>query len=242
MTTQKIFNLNCIHSSWRDCIEDALKKMDKTYLETLQKNNWLPGSEKIFSAFSLPMEKVNYVLFGESPYPREHSANGFAFWDANVKSIWSNDGLSKEVNRATSLRNMIKMLLVAKGLLDPKHTSQQHIAALNKHHLIQTNDELFKNLINHGFLLLNASLVLQDTPVKKDALAWQPFIKHVLEQLFKKNPTIQLILFGKIAIAIDALVDHFEIKRLYAEHPYNLSFIQNPEVIDFFKPLNLLEK
>lgn len=240
--TNHPFNLEVVDESWRSCINEALKKIESTYLEKLTQNNhWLPGPEKIFNAFSLPVDKVNFVLFGESPYPRAASANGFAFWDAAVNELWSPTGLSKKVNRATSLRNIIKMLLVAEGVLSPEQTDQTVISKLNKENFVQNNQEFFTRFLQHGFLLLNATLVLQpDHPVKKDSRAWHPFIKHVLEFLFQKKPHIQLILLGNIANTIDQLVDHFEIKRLYAEHPYNISFINNQEVIDFFKPLHLL--
>jgi len=235
------FNFEAVDSSWLPCLKEALSKIDSNYLEKLcQTDHWLPGSEKIFNAFSLPVKQVNYVLFGESPYPRAKSANGFAFWDAAVKDIWSTTGLSKEVNRATSLRNIIKMLLVAEGLLQPDQTSQQHIAQLDKHLLVQTNQEFFNNFLRQGFLLLNATPVLQPNQVKKDALIWQPFIKHVLNYLLQKNPDITLILFGQIANTIDSLLDLSQVKKLYAEHPYNISFINNTKVIGFFRPLHLL--
>lgn len=243
MTTQNLFNLNVVDASWRPCIKEALDNLNPAYLEQLRTcHRWLPGPEKIFNAFSLPVNQIKYVLFGESPYPRACSANGYAFWDAAVTKLWSPTGLSKEVNRATSLRNIIKMLLVAENFLEPDNTNQGKIAELNKKGLIETNSELFSSFINHGFLLLNASLVLQDTPVHKDAAAWHPFIKHILDYLFKQSPSVELLLFGNIAHTIDKLVDHFEIKRFYAEHPYNLSFIQNSAVIQFFKPLHLLLK
>ena len=110
----------------------------------------------------------------------------------------------------------------------------------DKKQFVQTNDAFFTNLIQHGFLLLNASLVLQESAPAKDAKAWQPFIHEVLNCLFEKNPTVTLILLGRIANTIDELVNHMEIERLYAEHPYNLSFITNPNVLQFFQPLHLL--
>jgi uracil-DNA glycosylase len=239
--TKHLFNLKLIDSSWRDCIVQGLEKMDPAYLEILYNNpHWLPGPEKIFNAFSLPMSQVNYILFGESPYPRADSANGFAFWDAAVGDLWSETGLNKRVNRATSLRNLIKMLLVAEGLLLSQDTSQPAILNLNKSALIQTNTQLFNNLLQRGFLLLNATPVLRDTPVRKDALAWHPFIQHILEFLLHEKPQVQLILLGNIANTIDKLVSHPLIKRVYAEHPYNISFINNPKVLAFFKPLHLL--
>lgn len=240
------FNLNAAHPSWHTCLKLALQQMDPHYLEKLHcTQSWLPGPNKVFNAFSIPIDQVNYLLIGESPYPRAASANGYAFWDAAVGNIWSPDGMSKQVNRATSLRNLIKMLLVAQDLLNPPHFNQADIAVINKTNLIETNAELFSHLVNHGFLLLNASLVLhpnKEHPVKKDALAWRPFLQHVLHALLKERPGLKLILLGKIAQIIEKLLPNQTIKKCCAEHPYNHSFITNQEVINFFKPLHLLNK
>ncbi|MHB1221743.1 MAG: uracil-DNA glycosylase family protein [Gammaproteobacteria bacterium] len=242
MMTMHPFNLDTVHPSWKPCLKKGLAAMDPSYLDHLTHTlNWLPGPEKIFSAFSLPLDQVNYVLFGESPYPRAKSANGYAFWDAAVKELWSPTGLSKPVNRATSMRNILKMLLIAEGLLPPNNTSQEAIANIDKTHLIQTNDAFFNNMLNHGFLLLNATLVLQETGApQKDARAWYPFIKEVTTTILTERPKVELILLGRIANTIDALLPPIRVKKLYAEHPYNLSFIHHPQVIDFFKPLHLL--
>lgn len=239
-----LFNLKAAHPSWQPCLHAALQKMDALYLERLtQQTDWLPGPQHIFNAFSLPVDAVQYVLFGESPYPRAESANGYAFWDQSVQALWSDTGLSKSVNRATSLRNILKMLLIAENLLQPTHTTQDEIAKIDKSRLVQTNEEFFKNFLNHGFLLLNASLVLQSTAVRQDAKAWLPFIQAVMNYLLHTRPTISLVLLGNIAKVIDGILDHSPgLKKIYAEHPYNLSFITNPEVIRFFKPFHLLRK
>lgn len=238
------FNLDVVDPGWKPCLHKGLTKLDSTYLKNLVEcQNWLPGPEKIFNAFSLPLDQVNYVLFGESPYPRRESANGYAFWDAAVQDLWSPTGLSKKVNRATSLRNILKMLLIAEGALDKNHAGQEEIAQLNKQSFVQTNDEFFTNLIQHGFLLLNATPVLQSHAPQKDARAWLPFISEILDCLLQKRPHVQFILLGRIANTIDQLLSpHPEVARLYAEHPYNLSFIGNPEVIAFFKSLHVLKK
>lgn len=241
MIKEPILNTSAVDPSWEQCLYLALEKMDQDYLAKLrQSTDWLPGPRNLFNAFRLPLNQVNYVLFGESPYPRAASANGYAFWDANVHELWSATGLTKTVNRATSLRNIIKMLLVAEGLLQPSQTSQADIAAINKDQLVQTNQALFQRFLDKGFLLLNATLVLQPHAVKKDAQAWQPFICSVLDFIYHQRPHAHLILLGNIANTIDPLILHPSIKRLYAEHPYNISFIQNEKILNFFEPLHLL--
>lgn len=227
------------HPSWQPLLEDALAHMDPVYLQTLERSSWLPGSDAIFNAFSLPREHTRYVLLGESPYPRATSANGYAFWDGAVTDLWSDKGLAKAVNRATSLRNLLKMLLLIDGKLSADNLTQVAIAALPKADLIQTLPVLFERLLQQGFLLLNASLVLSDRPVKQDAKAWLPFMLHVLRQLSAEQ-AVTLILWGGIAHVIDKEPSLAHVPREIAEHPYNISFIHNPDVQDFFRPMRLL--
>ncbi len=242
MTTH-CFNLDNVHHSWKPIIHDALLQVDANYLNQLHRSDeWLPGHNNIFNAFSLPIDHTNYVLFGESPYPRRQSANGYAFWDASINELWSETGLNKKVNRATSMRNIIKMLLVTEGLLNADNTSQPDIASVNKHTLVKTNEEFFSNLMQHGFLLLNATPVLQAGPPKKDANAWRPFMRTIINQLIKKRPDIKFILFGKVAYEINQFTSNLNIASFHAEHPYNLSFINNLDVQNFFRPLHLLKK
>lgn len=242
MTTYPL-NLNPVHSSWRECLERGISKINPDYLAKLnQSYDWLPGADNIFNAFSLPLNQVNYVLFGESPYPRRESANGYAFWDAAVHELWSDKGLSKKVNRATSLRNILKMMLIAEGHLDKNHTSQADIVAVNKQHLVQTNQELFANFLNRGFLLLNTTPVLHCDEPQKDARAWYPFTAELLACLIEKKPDVTFILLGRVAKMIEPLLEGTRVDKIYAEHPYNISFITNNDILDFFKPIHLLKK
>lgn len=241
MTISHPFNLSVIHDSWQECIARGLAQLDPAYVKQLSLDTeWLPGPDKIFNAFSIPMDSVNFVLFGESPYPRPQSANGYAFWDAAVKEIWSPTGLSKPVNRATSLRHLIKMLLIAEGVLENTDTSQPAIANVDKKKFVHTGEELFRNFIKAGFLLMNTTLVLHALYPQHDAKAWRPFVAEVLHCLVEKRPHIQFILLGKIANTINPLIKDVHIKRTYAEHPYNISFIHNPKILDFFRPLHLI--
>ncbi len=230
-----------VHPSWFPLIDNALATIDPHYLADLAtRDDWLPGASQLLNAFTLPKDQVKVVLFGESPYPRAASANGYAFWDAAVQALWSPSGLDKKVNRATSLRNFIKMLLIADNRLSPNDTSQPAIACLDKSEFVQTGNALFQRCLSKGFLLLNASLVLQDQPPKKDAKHFAPFITAIMQELLKKRPDITLLLFGQIAKDLDPLLPSAHTNRIIAEHPYNLSFIQHPDIIAFFKPLRLL--
>jgi len=226
------------HPQWHDLLKQALAVMDNDYLSTLQAiDGWLPGINAIFAAFSMPLSATHYILLGESPYPRAQSANGYAFWDAAVQSLWSDKGLSKQVNRATSLRNLVKMLLLARG--DLMHDfSQEAIANLDKSQYIQTGEQLFGAFMQSGFLLLNASLVYGEGQVPYHARKWRPFIHSLFQQLAEQKPSLKLVLLGRIA---EQVPQTSLLAVLLAEHPYNISFITNPAVVDFFKPLDLLK-
>jgi len=238
----KKINLKKVHPSWQPIVNKALQVIPDSYWIDLQLADFLPAQENLFNAFSLPLNEVKYVLFGETPYPRAQSANGYAFWDAAVKEIWSSTGFSREVNRATSLRNFLKMLLVSDGLLTTQDLSQPAIASIDKTKLIKTLDDFFQHMLQHGFLLLNASLVLRTGKKLQDARIWRPFVNIILQELHQHQPQTKLILFGKIAEMIESLPAAQNFPKLTVIHPYNYDFIFNQEVQAFFKPFELLKK
>jgi len=229
------------HPSWENTLVSALTAMQaKDLTLLLQSTDWLPGAPQIFNAFSIPLPKVTHILLGESPYPRQTSANGYAFWDAAVTNIWSPTGLSKSINRATSLRNFIKMLLVTHGELAPTATQQANIAKLDTTNWIQTLPELFHKLLANGFLLLNASLTLGIGSVKQQVAMWRPFIQTILNVLRFERPKATLLLMGNFAQTYAATETNAHMVKIKTEHPYNLSFMTNPAIQAFFKPFNLL--
>lgn len=237
------FNTSVIDSSWKPIVLSALDALPHEYLSFLRtETSYLPGPQKILRAFSQPLQTVTTILWGESPYPRPESANGYAFWDDNVGNIWSPSGLSKTLNRATSLRNFIKMLLMADGALQKTDLSQAAIASLDKSNYINSIPELFAKLLNQGVLLLNATLTLTSRGAQKDAKAWLPFVEKLLVQVFHHQPSVQLLLFGRVAKIIGNLPIARNFKQLKAEHPYNLSFISNDDVLEWFKPWRLLNQ
>lgn len=243
--------------SWYSCLSaglEAVARADPVYLPTLATDAYLPTDGRLFAAFAQPLDAVRYVLVGEGPYPREKSATGVCFMDGAVESLWSEQGLSKQVNRATSLRNFIKMLLVADGQISLQQTTGAALAHASLKArargspFIQTLPEMRGNLAHHGFLLLNAALAYRPhVPPKKEARAWQPFLQEVLAALAThadstgKSPPM-LVLWGKIAEQLNALPLNTRFPKALSEHPYNLSFIANPGMQALFEPMHLLKK
>jgi uracil-DNA glycosylase len=230
-------------NSWNDILNQAFEALDKEYQEFLDKDSgYIPNKDNYLNAFkTLPLEDVKYILFGQDPYPRVESASGYAFIDSNVKTLFAPNGLSKEVNKATSLRNFIKMLLVSMGRLSTQDTSQQAIARIPKDDLINSIDELRINFEKNGVLLLNMALVFTD---KKDSTKhikeWRGFIEVLLSKL--QNRDITLILFGNHAKDIQKRFDLSSFHIIHTPHPYNTSFITNKDAQNLFGSMKLLEK
>lgn len=251
MSDQPVINQlikkSSVHEEWMEPLAIALKNVDPDYLHKLLKNtDWLPGPEKLFAAFQRDLTHCRYILFGESPYPRAESAKGIAFYDAAVTDLWSEKGLSKAVNRATSLRNLLKTMLLAEGLIQPDpqgKISQSQIAVVDKCNLIQTIDQLFDALQQKGFLLFNATPVLHpaNSPTI-EARYWAEFVNRLLAEITHRlQPLPTLVLWGKIAQKLETMPAAAAFSGLRSEHPYNISFIHNSGMLQLFSKLQLLQ-
>lgn len=240
--------LDRVDASWRAHLVQGLEAMmqaDPQYLPALAADHYLPTDNRLFAAFALPLDKVRYVLVGEGPYPRAESATGVCFMDGAVGELWCDGGLSKAVNRATSLRNFMKMLLVADGKLKADNCGGAALApvaaAARSDGSIQTLAALQQNLTGQGFLLLNAALVFRPHVAPAiDARAWQAFLQTVLKVLAAQPQPPTLILWGKIAEQLKKLPETAAFPQVCAEHPYNLSFIQHDGMQKLFGPMQLL--
>lgn len=241
--------------TWQPVIERGLQAVahaDPGYLTQLLGVDFLPEGGRLFAAFAQPMDRVRYILIGEGPFPRAASATGVCFMDGAVGTLWSKSGLSKPVNRATSLRNFIKMLLVADGQLLAAQTAGMALAEIASvaqapgSWLIPTLADLQRSLHANGFLLLNATLVFRaDVPPAREARAWRPFLQIVLDALASHaldcgRPPPTLVLWGKVAAQVEALSIASAFPKVRAEHPYNLSFIVNSTMHRLFGPMRLL--
>jgi uracil-DNA glycosylase len=235
------------HPSWHPVLQAGLAAMEAQYLAKLAVDDYLPTEGRLFAAFTLPLQDVRYVLVGEGPYPRAESATGVCFMDGAVGELWCETGLSKPVNKATSLRNFMKMLLVADGRLAHDNTGGAAMlpvaVAARTGSGVKTLRELQDNLTRQGFLLLNASLVFRHHVAPAiDAKAWLPFLKVVLEALAATQQPPALVLWGKIAEQLKKLPVAGKFAQLCSEHPYNLSFIGHAGMQQLFGPMRLLRK
>ncbi len=231
-----------VDPSWQDIIEYAYDGLSPKYREFLEEDEgYFPTFSNFLNAFhTLKLKNTKYILFGQDPYPRRESANGYAFIDANVKTLFSKKGFSKEVNRATSLRNFLKMLLLSDGYLKVDDLSQEAISNINKSEFIDSIDALRKNFERSGVLLLNTALIFtckEDT--KLHVKEFRVFMQRFLSRLSEHD--IELILFGSMAKDIKkSLPATLEFKTIDTLHPYNVGFIIDEKVQKFFKPLSLL--
>ncbi|WAW09802.1 uracil-DNA glycosylase [Oxalobacter vibrioformis] len=245
------------HPSWHPVLEKGIRAVaqaDSSYLAGLEKDTFLPTKNRLFAAFSQPMDAVRYVLVGEGPYPREESASGYCFMDGAVRDIWSDKGFSKPVNRATSLRNFLKMLLVAENTLQPGNTSGEAMAAVARavsspdSPYIRQLDELQQAMLDQGFLLLNATLVFRKhIAPARESRAWLPFLQTVMDALAdnaaaSEKPLPVLVLWGKIAEKLTEIESVSRFPQVASEHPYNLSFIRNTDMQHLFGSMGLFRK
>ena len=241
------------HLSWHVVLKqglDAIEQQYPGYLSQLATTHFLPTQHRLFAAFSMPISEIRYVLIGEGPYPRDASATGYCFMDGAVAEIWSQEasaGLSKSVNRATSLRNFIKMLLVADGYLTLDDTSSRALTSFvqqmrqESDKYVQTMMQLQDNFLKHGFLMLNASLVFRsEVSPAEDAKVWRIFLQFVFEALAQQASVPSLILWGKIADRLESIDVLSQFEKIKSEHPYNLSFIGNLSMHKLFAPMKLL--
>lgn len=229
--------------SWEALLHEAYSAMDVDYRNFLENDkSYFPSSSDYFNAFkTLPRSKVKYILFGQDPYPREQSAGGYAFIDEKVETLFSDTGLSKEVNRATSLRNFIKMALLARGDLTKEDTSQEAISKIDKQPLINSIEALRFNFEKNGVLLLNTALIFTDKKSStKHVKAWRPFIETLLKGLEDDAPA--LILFGIHAKELKKKLSLETFETIEVEHPYNHTFINNEKALELFGSMRLLEK
>jgi uracil-DNA glycosylase len=159
--------LNCADVSWRPLLVQGLEAImaaTPDYLPQLAQDDYLPTGQRLFAAFALPLEQVRCAGGGGAlSASRQCHRRLLHGWGGGQPVVGpAGGGLSKPVNKATSLRNFMKMLLVADGQLDLDDTGSEAMARIalraqeGKGSHILTLAELQDKLMEQGFLLLNA--------------------------------------------------------------------------------------
>lgn len=153
----------------------------------------IPYPEKVFSVFQyMKPEQVHVVLYGEDPYPRCSSANGVAFWDAEIKS-W------RDKTNGNSLKNILKALLVAKRLASYQ-TPIAQCRTIAEQVQFLSPPQLFNLWLDQGILLVNTALTFAGTAEKRKHFAfWKPFHQALISALNNRSKAPFYILWGKKA-------------------------------------------
>lgn len=171
-------------------------------LQTLvsQSEEIIPNPEQIFNVFRyMEPEQVKVVLFGEDPYPRRSSANGVAFWDAEIKT-WNNK------TNGNSLKNILKAMLVSKGLAVYQTPISECRELANENNYV-TPPELFEQWLDQGILLLNTALTFTGNIEKKKHFAfWMPFHRALISALNNRMEVPYYILWGKKAQKWESII------------------------------------
>ena len=229
-----------VHPSWQDIIDEALQALDSKYRQFLEEDESYFPRNFLAPFCTLSREKTVAILFGQDPYPRIQSATGYAFIDGAVEKIFSESGFSKSVNRATSLRNFLKMQLINEGYLSKDDTSQKAIAALDKNRLIDSIEALRLNFEREGILLLNSAPIFtcKDKSIYH-VKQFAPFMRSLLKQC--SGSSLELILFGRMADSIVGLLPQtHQYDLIRTPHPYNVGFIHHEDARAYFGTKRLL--
>ncbi len=151
----------------------------------------IPRRGHIFHVFHrISPENVRVVLLGEDPYPRLTSANGIAFWDMEIRR-W------QDKTRGSSLKNILKALLTARGLAD-YNTPLEQCRQIVRSHNFPEPPALFEYWLGRGIFLLNTALTYSAERDKKKHFAfWHSFNSWVITALNQRSPdTPCYILWG----------------------------------------------
>lgn len=153
-----------------------------------------PPGHLIFNALnSTPLPAVKAVILGQDPYHGPGQAHGLCF------------SVPHGIEPPPSLRNIFKELESDIGFRDPHHGNLEKWA-------------------REGVLLLNATLtVRKDMAGSHQGKGWEQFTDAVIRVISEYRAGVVFLLWGKYAMAKQALIDVDRHFILTAPHPSPLS-------------------
>ncbi|MXW50084.1 MAG: hypothetical protein F4Z84_07495 [Gammaproteobacteria bacterium] len=231
--------LRPVHPSWRNLLCEQLQNLDEAFAEELEADpHWFPGADRCLAAFSVSRFDVRVVWLGESPYPRQESATGLSFQDGAVDEMFRSDGrLAVRINRATSLRNVLKACFVATDRLAVGQTSSDHVRLMDHNGLVTRLGEIFDRGQQSGWLWLNAGLSLRpELPRTAQIRNWEPLVNAVLQDVSARGARVALM--GKFAERFEPVCHN----PLVSVHPRREEFMVNQDVTGLLRHWrNLIE-
>jgi uracil-DNA glycosylase len=189
--------------SWEDFLGDCLD-LDlfyKNLIDFLSRfESILPEYSLLFNVFNfVSPEKVRCVVYGEDPYPRKTSACGIAFWDKEINQ-WN------QKTRGSSLKNILKALLVAKGWAD-YDTTIERCRTIASCKAVKSPPELFEHWLNQGVFLINTALTYSGQAQKNAHFQfWKPFHETLIRRLNERSSSPYYVLWGKHAASRESLI------------------------------------
>lgn len=223
--------LEPVSDFWRDKVAGWLDSVDERFLKTLEADDWWPGVDDCLKAFDGTV-CPRVVWLGETPYEGEERATGLSFLDGTVCDIFRVDGaLDMTVNKASSLRNILKAWFRADGRLQENQTNSEHVHAMCKDGLVLKINEVFRRGVEDGWLWLNAGLSVGGPLAKSTHLCgWRPFVSRAVASAAQANAKV--VLLGDWAKSYRSDVAD---ERLLVEtiHPRNECFVEDATMREF---------
>lgn len=153
-----------------------------------------PAKENVLNAFHYtPYDQVKVVLLGQDPYHGPNQAHGLSF------------SVQPGVAIPPSLQNIYKEQVADLGIVMPQHG---YLVSWAK----------------QGVFLLNTVLTVRAGQAgSHQGHGWEEFTDHVIEVLNQRETSIVYLLFGRHAMAKEALIDTSKHVVITAPHPSPLS-------------------
>jgi len=197
-------------------------------LSEVDPSSCCPRPGLVFRLFDrLTPEAVSVVLLGEDPYPRQTSAQGIAFWDAEIEN-WT------DRTRGNCLPNMLKALLVARGEAS-YHTPIGVIRERIERGQLRmpSPGALFEHWLAQGVFLLNTALTYAGKAHKRrHHRFWREFNAAVLRLLAslqrERGNELPFILWGRKAQGFVQRLGLNGIRTICQGHPTFLHQFMDP--------------
>lgn len=210
----EINKMKMIANDWKSALEG---EFEKTYFKEL--SNYVkeeyrtqtvyPPKEDIFNALVFtPLKDVKVLIVGQDPYHNQNQAHGLCF------------SVQKGQEIPPSLLNIYKELKSEEGCYIP-------------------NNGYLKKWANQGVLLLNTVLTVRAHEANSHkGKGWELFTDAIIRLVNEQNRPIVSMLWGRPAMAKEALLTNPKHLVLKAAHPSPLSAYRGFFGCDHFKLAN----